>query len=60
MKYAAISATTGVFTMDASMLAGEYAIAFAANNDALFVMAGVDVPVRHMDCRRRCLPCDLL
>lgn len=43
LKFVAKSATSSGFTMDASMLGGEYAITFAENGDALFVMAGMDV-----------------
>lgn len=44
IKFVALNATASGFTMDASMLGGEYAITFAENGDALFVMAGFEVP----------------
>lgn len=43
-KYVCKTVQTGGMQMDAAMLGGEYAITFAENGDALFAMAGYEVP----------------
>lgn len=43
-KYVCKTVQTGGVQMDAAMLGGEYAITFAQSGDALFTMAGYEVP----------------